>query len=71
MALEIGLRLAARARQNLASYPDIQVVTTSYEAWDPGSARFDAVFACNSFHWVDPTTRFHKSAEVFETRRGT
>jgi SAM-dependent methyltransferase len=64
VALEIGPRLAARARQNLASFPDVEVVTTSYEAWDPGSERFAAVFACNSFHWIDPAVRFAKSAAV-------
>lgn len=64
LALELGPHLAARARQNLASFPDVDVVTASYEAWDPGSARFDAVFACNSFHWVDPAIRFQKSAAV-------
>ncbi len=64
LALEVGRNLAARARQNLASFPAVEVVTTSYEAWDPGSAPFDAVFACNSLHWVDPAIRFHKSAAV-------
>lgn len=64
LALEAGPDLAARARQNLESFADVEVVTTSYEAWDPGSARFEAVFACNSFHWVDPAVRFDKSAAV-------
>jgi SAM-dependent methyltransferase len=64
VALELGRHLAARARQNLASFPDVEVVTTSYETWDPEAARFDAVVACNSFHWVDPAVRFHKSAAV-------
>jgi SAM-dependent methyltransferase len=64
VALELGAHLAARARLNLASFPDVEVLTNSYESWDPGSARFDAVFACNSFHWVDPAIRLHKSAVV-------
>ncbi len=64
VALELGPRLAALARQNLRSFPTVEVVTTSYESWDPGSARFDAVFACNSFHWVDPALRLGKSAAV-------
>jgi SAM-dependent methyltransferase len=66
VALELGPHLAARARQNLASFADVEVVTTSYEAWDPGGERFDAVFACNSFHWVDPAIRFRRSAAVLE-----
>jgi SAM-dependent methyltransferase len=64
LALELGPRLAARARHNLAAFADVDVVTTTFEAWDPGSDRFDAVVACNSFHWVDPAVRFAKSAAV-------
>ncbi|HET6952583.1 MAG TPA: class I SAM-dependent methyltransferase [Acidimicrobiales bacterium] len=66
LALELGPRLAARARRNLASFAGVEVVTTSYEAWDPGTARFDAVIARNSFHWVDPAIRLPKSAAVLE-----
>jgi SAM-dependent methyltransferase len=64
LALELGPQLAVRARQNLASFADVEVLTTSFEAWDPRSTRVDAVFACNSFHWVDPAVRLTKSAAV-------
>lgn len=64
LALELGPHLAARARQNLASFADVEVLTTSFEAWDPGSTCVDAVFACNAFHWVDPAVRLSKSAAV-------
>jgi SAM-dependent methyltransferase len=64
VALELGPDLAARARQNLTAYPDVEVVTTEFEAWDPGPVRFDAVFACNSFHWIDPAVRFARAAVV-------
>src|SRR4029453_12207386 len=47
VALELGPRLADRARRNLAPFPAVEVVTTSFEAWDPAAARFDAVVACN------------------------
>ena len=39
-------------------------MTASFESWDPGGARFDGVFACNSFHWIDPDIRFAKTAAV-------
>lgn len=64
LALELGAQLADRARTNLASFPNVTVLTTSFEAWDAGYDSFDAVFACNSFHWVDPDVRFTKAAEV-------
>jgi SAM-dependent methyltransferase len=66
VALELGPRLAERARQNLAGIADVEVVTTSFEAWSPRGLLFDAVFACNSFHWVDPVVRFVRAAAVLE-----
>jgi len=68
VAVELGPHLADRARQNLSCFANVEVVTASYEAWDPGSTRFDAVFACNSFYWVDPAIRFHKSAALLGQR---
>jgi protein-L-isoaspartate O-methyltransferase len=64
VALEIDPRLADRARQNLAAFPNASVRTTSFETWDPGEATFDVVFACNSLHWVDPAIRLVKAAAV-------
>ena len=52
------------ARANLARFPNVVVLTSSFELWDPGTRRFDAVFACNSFHWVDPEVRFAKPAAL-------
>ena len=62
VALEIDGRLAARAAENLADLPLVTVRATSFEQWDPGDRRFDMVFACNSFHWIDPDVRFTKAA---------
>jgi SAM-dependent methyltransferase len=64
VAVELGAHLAERARANLAAFPDVSVVTTSFESWDPGPACFDAVFACNSLHWIDRDLRFAKPASV-------
>lgn len=63
-ALEPDPRLAARARRNLAGFTDVSVDTRSFEEWEPGNATFDAVVACNSFHWVDPEVRLVKAAAV-------
>lgn len=66
LALELGPHLAARARHNLAGFPSVTVTATSFEVWSPGDMTFDAVFACNSFHWVDPDVRFAKAAAVLK-----
>jgi SAM-dependent methyltransferase len=69
LALEIDPRLAARAIRNMAPFPGVTIEVTSFEGWDPGDATFDAVFACNSFHWVDPDIGFTKAAGLL-SRRG-
>jgi SAM-dependent methyltransferase len=66
LALELGAGLAARARANLAAYDGVEVLNASFEAWDSGGRSFDAVFACNSFHWIDPDVRFVKAAGVLK-----
>jgi SAM-dependent methyltransferase len=64
LALEVDGRLAARARENLADLEAVSVVTSPFEAWDPDGARFSMVFACNSFHWIEPEVGFAKAAAV-------
>ena len=37
VAVELGPHLAERARANLAAFPNVSVVTASFESWDPGT----------------------------------
>lgn len=64
LAVELGENLAEIARRNLAAFPGVEIVTSSFEEWDADGRRFDAVVAFNSFHWVDPAIRFAKPASV-------
>ena len=66
LALEIDARLAERARNNLFSFAHVEVRAAAFEDWDPAGQTFDAVFACNSFHWVDPDIAFQKAATVLK-----
>jgi SAM-dependent methyltransferase len=62
-SIEIGANLAALARQRLAQFGDrVEIVHADFELWDPAGRRFDAVFSCNAFHWIDPDLRFVKAA---------
>jgi SAM-dependent methyltransferase len=63
-AVELGAGLAAVARRRLAGFQSSEVLTTSFEDWDPGGARFDAVVAVNSLHWIDPQLRYAKPASL-------
>ena len=62
LAIELGASLAAKARSKLANYGDVEVLNADFETWDSSGRTFASVFACNSFHWIDPELRFAKSA---------
>jgi SAM-dependent methyltransferase len=64
VAIELGPRLATRAQRNLAPYPNARVEVSAFEDWRLGSEKFDAVISATAFHWLDPATRFSKSAEA-------
>lgn len=63
-AVELGAELAAVARRRLAGFPAADVVTCSFEDWQPHGALFDAVVAVNSLHWIDPHLRYAKPYEL-------
>jgi SAM-dependent methyltransferase len=76
-ALEPGPELAALARQNLSVFGDVSVETTTFEQWDERGAqfdastgrhergaRFDALVAASSWHWVDPAVGWPKAHAV-------
>ncbi|WP_078840844.1 class I SAM-dependent methyltransferase [Streptomyces antioxidans] len=63
-ALEPGRELAALARQRLAALPGVDVETSAFEEWDDRGARFDALVAASSWHWVDPSVRWRRAHGV-------
>ena len=64
VAVELGANLAEVARRKLADFPQVEIVTSSFEEWDSGGERFDAVVSFNAFHWLDPDVKFAKTASV-------
>ena len=66
MWVELGENLAAVARRNLESFPRVEVVTASFELWEPRDSLFDLVFASSSWHWIDPEIRYRKAARILK-----
>jgi SAM-dependent methyltransferase len=64
LAVELGPRLAARARHNLAPYPNARVEVSSFEDWLLERETFDVVVSASAFHWLDPAIRCSKSADA-------
>lgn len=68
MCLEPGAGMAAVARSNLAAFPDVELVETSFEDWQGEGAAFALLISAQAFHWVEPEVRFVKAARAL--RRG-
>jgi SAM-dependent methyltransferase len=62
--VELGDQLAAVARRKLASFPNVDVISATFETWQPERADFDAIVAFRAFHWVAPEVRYAKTAAL-------
>jgi SAM-dependent methyltransferase len=59
LGVEPDERMAAFARR-----AGTAVEVATFEAWEPGGRRFDAVVAGTAWHWVDPVAGAAKAARV-------
>ncbi|GAB3913312.1 hypothetical protein GCM10011575_20680 [Microlunatus endophyticus] len=62
-ALEPGPDLAEQARTNLAGTTS-EVLTTTFEDWQPDRDDYALVYAATAWHWVDPQVRWAKVASI-------
>jgi SAM-dependent methyltransferase len=63
-AIESGGKMAALARQRLATLRNVTVETSMFEDWDDRGARFDVVVAASAWHWVDPSTGWQRAHDL-------
>jgi len=66
--VELGEKLAAVARRNVAGFPNVEVVNSNFETWQAEHSGFDAVVAFSAFHWIAPELRYSKAAELLRER---
>jgi SAM-dependent methyltransferase len=65
--VEPGAALAAVARENLAGFPDVEVIEGTFEEVNPsGYEAFKLVFAATAWHWLDPMVRYERAWELLE-----
>ncbi len=60
--VELGARMAAVARRELAGFPRVEIVTGAFEEQPPPAAPFDAVVCATAWHWLDPAVRMQRAA---------
>lgn len=63
-AVEPGAGMAALARQRLATFPNVEVDTSSFEEWDDRGRHFDVLVAAAAWHWVDPSVGWQRAHDV-------
>ncbi len=63
-ALEPSAGMASIARRRFGSFSNVRVIETTFEAWDPGTDRFDLVLAASAIHFIEPQHRFTKPARL-------
>jgi len=68
LCLDIGIDLAAVAARKFCGSANVQIVVSSFEAWESGGRLFDLVIAATSFHWIDPSFAYVKSAAVLKPK---
>ena len=62
LALEPGNALAALAAQKCRSYPRVDVLPTTFEAWPVERGTFDLALSAQAFHWIEPEYGCAKAA---------
>lgn len=62
--VELGEQLARVAQRTLAAFPDVEIVVSDFERWEPPRDDYDAVVAFTAFHWLSSTVRYAKPASV-------
>ena len=68
IAVELGEGMAALARRRLANASNVEVETSSFEAWNDRGRRFDVLVAASSWHWVDPSVGWPRAHDVLRPR---
>lgn len=63
VCVELGARLAAEARRNLAGLP-VEVHVGRFEDWVGEPEAFALVYAATAWSWIDPTIRYRKAREL-------
>lgn len=63
VGVEMDEGMALAARENLARWDYVEIVTSSFETY-ASDERFDAILAFSAFHWIDPSERYRKAASL-------
>lgn len=66
VCVELGEDLVGVAREQLATYPQVEVIHADFESWTP-THTFDLVVAATAWHWIDPSIRYQRAWEALRS----
>jgi SAM-dependent methyltransferase len=66
-AIEPGADMAALARQQVATYRNVNIETSTFEDWDDRGRCFDVLVAASAWHWVDPSIGWQKAHRLLSS----
>jgi ubiquinone/menaquinone biosynthesis C-methylase UbiE len=62
--VELGEHLAEVARHKLRHYPNIDIITGSFETAELPTNEFALVYSATAFHWIKPEVKFVKTHDL-------
>jgi len=65
-AIELGNELADKAREVLANFLNVHVITNAYEDVKLPKSYFDLVYSATAFHWIRPEVKFVKTHDLLK-----
>jgi SAM-dependent methyltransferase len=65
-AIELGPQLAAIARAELQSFPNVSIITGAFEEIPLPDNVFDLVFAATAIHWIAADARYAKPHRILK-----
>jgi SAM-dependent methyltransferase len=69
LAVELGEKLSALARRNLADFPQVEIVTAAFEDWPVQDSAFDLALSADAFHWIVPEIGYPKVRRALKPGR--
>ncbi len=64
--IELGVELANKARTELRQYPNVHIITSSFEDVDLPDSNYDLIFSATALHWVKDEYKFTKTAALLK-----
>jgi SAM-dependent methyltransferase len=64
LAIEPSPEMAAVARRNCADYPQVELIESDFEHWDPAGREFPLLYSAQAWHWIDPERRYSYARAV-------